>query len=70
MFLGFAIDPRPRDKETTVRGGLTLHPPQDFAIPTRRGSWDIYRRKRAEALAMAIEWFRTHLVRGSASPAP
>jgi putative heme-binding domain-containing protein len=32
--------------------------------------YDIYRGKRAEALAMAIEWFRAHLGRRSASPAP
>lgn len=32
--------------------------------------YDIYRGKRAEALALAIEWFRRHLVHGSASPAP
>jgi putative heme-binding domain-containing protein len=31
---------------------------------------DIYRGKRAEAIAMAIEWFRAHLGRPSASPAP
>ena len=32
--------------------------------------YDIYRGKRAEAIAMAIEWFRAHLGRPSANPAP